>query len=52
MVVQWLRLHAPHTGGPALIPGQGTRYCMPQLRAHMLQLKTLHAATKDTECCN
>ncbi|TEA38804.1 hypothetical protein DBR06_SOUSAS610174, partial [Sousa chinensis] len=39
LVVQWLRLHAPSAGGPASIPGQGTR-------SHMLQLKILHATTK------
>ena len=36
-VVQWLRLCSPNTGGPASIPGQGTRSRMPQLRAHMPQ---------------
>ena len=36
---QWLRLHAPDAGGPGLIPGQGTR-------SRMLQLKILHVATK------
>ncbi|TEA32578.1 hypothetical protein DBR06_SOUSAS4910067, partial [Sousa chinensis] len=45
LMVQWLRLHAPNTGGPALVPGQGTRSCM-------LQLKILHATTKDSSCCN
>ncbi|TEA42709.1 hypothetical protein DBR06_SOUSAS1610227, partial [Sousa chinensis] len=25
LVVQWLRLHAPNTGGLGSIPGQGTR---------------------------
>ena len=44
-MVQRLRLHTPNAGGPGLIPGQGTRSCMPQLRAHMPQLKILHAAT-------
>ena len=39
LVVQWLRLHAPNAGGPSLIPGQGTR-------SHVLQLKVLHAAAK------
>ena len=39
LVVQWLRLHASNAGGPGLIPGQGTR-------SHMLQLKIPHAATK------
>ena len=37
LVVQWLRLHTPSAGGLGLIPGQGTRSCMPQLRARMLQ---------------
>ena len=31
-MVQWLRLHAPNTGGPGSIPGQGTR-------SHGLQLE-------------
>ena len=25
LVVQWLRLHAPNTGGMGSIPGQGTK---------------------------
>ena len=33
LVVQWLRLHASNPGGPGLIPGQGTRPHMLQLRA-------------------
>ena len=43
LVVQQLRLHAPNSGGPGLIPGQGTRSLMPQLRACMPQ---------DPACCN
>ncbi|TEA34054.1 hypothetical protein DBR06_SOUSAS2310164, partial [Sousa chinensis] len=39
LVVQWRKLRAPNAGGPGLIPGQGTR-------SHMLQLKSLHATTK------
>ena len=39
LVVQWLRLCAPNAGGPVLIPGWGTRSCMPQLRDSVLQLK-------------
>ena len=39
LVVQWLRFHAPNAEGPGLIPGQGTR-------SHMLQLKILYAAAK------
>ncbi|TEA37367.1 hypothetical protein DBR06_SOUSAS1910059, partial [Sousa chinensis] len=39
LVVQWVRLYAPFAGDPGSIPGQRTRSHMPQLRAHMLQLK-------------
>ena len=35
LVVQWLRLCAPNAGGPGLIPGQGTRSHIQQLRSHM-----------------
>ena len=45
-MVQWLRLRPPNAGGPDSIPGQGTRFHMSQLRAHILQLQTPHAATK------
>ena len=40
LVVQWLRLRTPNARGPGSIPGQGTRF-------HMPQLKIPHAATKD-----
>ena len=40
LVVQWLRLRAPSAGGLGSIPGRGTR-------SHMLQLKILHASTKN-----
>ena len=33
-------------GGPGLIPDQGTRSYMPQVRVCMSQLKILHAAAK------
>ena len=46
MVIQWL---GPNAGGPDLIPGQGTRSHMPQLRVHLLHLKILCATTK-TPC--
>ena len=39
LAVQWLRLHTPNAGALSLIPGQGTRSYMPQL-------KILHTATK------
>ena len=32
LVVQWLRLRAPNSGGLGSIPGQGTRSHMPQLK--------------------
>ena len=32
LVVQWLRLFSPGTGGPSSTPGQGIRTHMPQLR--------------------
>ena len=32
LVVQWLRLCTPNAGGPGLIPAQGTRSCLPQLK--------------------
>ena len=32
LVAQWLRLSAPSAGGLSLIPGQGTRSCMLQVR--------------------
>ena len=43
LVVQWIRLHAPNTGDPGSIPGQGTRPCK-------LPLKSLHAATSESAC--
>ena len=46
LVVQWLRLQAPYAGCSGLIPGQGIRSHMPQLRVCMLQLKILHATTE------
>ena len=39
LVVQWLWFQAPNAGGPGLIPGQGTRSHMLQLRVLMLQLR-------------
>ena len=39
LMVQWLRLQAPSTGGPGLIPGRGTRSHVSQLRVCMLQLR-------------
>ena len=36
--VQWLELHAPKVGRSGLIPGQGTRSCMPQLKPSTAKL--------------
>ena len=47
--IQSLRLQASFAGGPGLIPGQGTRSHMPELRIHMPQLKILHATSQ--RCC-
>ena len=56
---QWLRFHTPSAGGLGLIPGLGTRFCIPHLkilhstaeRSHILQgrLKILGITTK-TQC--
>ena len=41
LVIQWLRLHSPNTGGPGSIPGQRSKFYMPQLKKkkvhHMVQ---------------
>ena len=44
LVVQWLRFYAPDAAGWGLIPGQGSRSHMPQLKmlqqgSHMVQLR-------------
>ena len=47
LVVQWLRIRAPNAGIPGLIPGQGTR-------SHMLQLRPREAkflAALGLQCC-
>ena len=44
LMVQWLRLHTPNAGGPSLIPDQGPR-------SHMQQLKSSHVEIKDPACC-
>ena len=54
LMIQWLRFHDPNAGGQGLIPGQGTRSCMPQLRVHIPQLKIPHATPQieDAACHN
>ena len=42
LVIQWLRLWAPNTGGLGWIPGQGTRSCMLQLN--------IQSATAKIQC--
>ena len=39
LVVQWLRLHTPHVRSLSLIPGQGTRSHMAQIRSCVPQLR-------------
>ena len=49
LVVQWLRLCIPNTGGPSSIPGRATRSHMPQYRVQMptqRRLKTPSATVK------
>ena len=46
LMAQWLRIWAPNAGGPHLIPGQGTRSSMPQLKIPRVVTKILWAATK------
>ncbi|TEA10947.1 hypothetical protein DBR06_SOUSAS7810082, partial [Sousa chinensis] len=46
LVIQWLRLRTPNARRLGSIPGQGTRFHMPQLRVLTLQLKILHDAKK------
>ena len=47
LVVQWLGLNGvPNAGGPGVIPGQGIRSHMLQVRVSLSQLKSLRAATK------
>ncbi|TEA15423.1 hypothetical protein DBR06_SOUSAS5010148, partial [Sousa chinensis] len=52
LVVQWQGLHAPSVGGPSLIPGQGTRSHMPQLRVRMPQQRSRMTQLKDPACHN
>ena len=46
LVVQRLGLCTPNTGGPGVIPGQGTGSHMPPLRLLKPQLEILHATMK------
>ena len=46
LLVKWLRLHAPNAGGPGLIPDQGSRSHMLQLRSGTVKLTT---ATKKVQ---
>ena len=43
LVVQWLKISSPSAGGPCLIPGQGTRSHMPQLKIPQDAMKTRHS---------
>ena len=46
LVVQWLKFHIPNAGGLGLIPGQGIRSHMMQLRVRMPHLKIPHATAR------
>ena len=43
------KTHIPNPGGPGLIPGQGTRSHMLQLRVHMPPLKRFHLPQVKTQ---
>ena len=43
LVIQWLRLWAPIAGSPGLIPGQGTRSCVPQIKIPQTANKAWHS---------
>ena len=45
----WLRLHARNAEGPHLIPGQGSRACMPQLK---VDVSCAARKIRDPACCN
>ena len=47
LVVQWIRLHAPSAGGPAVIPGQGTESHMHTATKISHATTCPHAATKE-----
>ena len=49
LVVQWLRLQAPNAGGLGLIPGQGTRSHMPQLKMSCAAIKTWRSQNKQNK---
>ena len=46
LVAQWLTLYVPNAGSLGLIPGQGTRSHMLQLKIPPATRKIPHAATK------
>ena len=59
LVVQWLKSPRSQCRGLGLIPSQGTRSHMPQLRVHVLQLsvrvpqlKDPAHGNEDPACCN
>ena len=49
LVVQWLRLLAPNAGGLGLIPGQGTRSHMPQLKMSCAMIKSWRSQNKQNK---
>ena len=47
LVIQWLRFRTPNAEGPGLIPVQGTRSHMPQLRGSHATAKNPMFGTED-----
>ena len=48
-MVQWLRLWVPNAGGPDLIPGQGTRFYMPQLKRSCILQRSIQDMHKKNQ---
>ena len=50
---QWVRLYVPNSGGLGLIPGQGTRSCMLQLKLTAASKDPAYQTKiKEPMCCN
>ena len=50
LVVQWVRLQTPKAGALGLILGQGTRFCLLQLKILQAASKSSHYATRKSTC--
>ena len=48
-MVWWLKFCAPNAGGQGLVPGRGTKSCIPQLRPSTVKKKKKTLMDEDTE---